>query len=74
MEHSGQETWMPRGGGVFQEISKHVLQMPIALPTHGTDSAKDTVFASTVYVSFSSWPLALKNRSLHHSFETMPVP
>lgn len=60
MEHSGQETWMPEGEGIFQEISKPVLCMPIALLTHGAISAKDTILSGIFSVSFSSCPLALK--------------
>ena len=60
MEHSGQETWMPEGESIFQEISKPALHMPIALFTHGSVSAKDTILSGILSVSFSSCPFALK--------------
>ena len=56
MEYNRLETLMPGGESVFQEISKHVLQMPTALPTHGAGSANGQYFIRTL----SLCPLAQK--------------
>lgn len=60
-----QETWVPEGEGIFQEISKPVLQLPQLLATHVAVSAKDTILSGVFSVSFSSCPLALKYWALH---------